>query len=183
MNYKIVAVITNISDAKLLIKKKLHPDLVEFRADFSDSPLIILKKIKRICKKFKIICTIRPKYEGGGYFLSENSRLKLFEKLIPLCDIVDIELSSKILEKVIDICKKNRKKFIVSYHNFNFTPKNGELKKILNKALKLKPWVIKIATLIKKDMDFWRVLNFCKRYSKKNQIAVIPMGPKGTPGR
>ncbi len=181
MKYKTIAVITSISDAKLL--KNIHPDLIEFRADLKNSPLTTLKKIKNFTKKLKIICTIRPKYEGGGYYLSENSRLKLFEKLIPFCDIVDIELYSKILEKVIVLAQKNRKKTIISYHNFNFTPENSELKKIISRASKFKPWAVKIATFIKKDKDFWRLFDFCKKYSKKYRLGIIPMGQKGTPGR
>jgi len=183
MKYNIVGVITNLSDAKLLFKKNLHPDLVEFRADLSNSPFSTLKKIRKLLKKTKIICTIRPKYEGGGYSFSENSRLRLFEKLIPLCDIVDIELSSKILKEVIRISKKNKKKFIISYHNFDFTPSNNELKKILKNGSKFSPWIIKIATLIKKDRDFWRLFDFCKKYTKIYPLGILPMGQKGIPGR
>jgi len=183
MKYNIIGVITNISDAKLLLKKNINPDLVEFRADLVNLPFSTLKKIKKLLKKTRIICTIRPKYEGGGYSLSENSRLKLFEKLIPLSDFVDIELSSKIIKKVIEISKKNKKKYIISYHNFDFTPKNKELKKIIQNSLKFNPYIVKIATFIKKDTDFWRLFDFCKKYTKIYPLSVIPMGPKGTPGR
>ena len=90
----IVAVIAALSDFdQLLALSGKHIDLCELRIDRlygSSANLEALSAKIHIPK----IATVRDRSEGGANELPAATRLELFERWLPHCNLVDIELSN-----------------------------------------------------------------------------------------
>jgi len=180
MKPKIVAVATSFNDA--ILAKKYSADIIELRIDlFKNRNLIDIVKLSKKRTKLPIIATIRSKFEGGEFRGNELTRFSLFRQVLPYVDFIDIELSSKIIKNLINIARN--KKIIISYHNFKNTPPEKKLEQIISRASGYKPYIIKIATLVKRKSDLLRLFALLNNQSKKYSLAIIPMGSKGQSGR
>jgi 3-dehydroquinate dehydratase-1 len=150
-------------------------DLVEFRIDLVSS--LALKAILQTA--VPTILTIRSKKEGGNWTDSEPHRLLLYQDLIPHFSAVDIELSSNtILDNVVENAHDEGKKVIVSYHNFDKTPKVSELYKILKKAKKTGADIVKVAAFAKNHQDIQTLARFTVENADQH-IVTIAMGELG----
>ena len=124
-----------MAESSLLLTKKSAKraiddgaDLVELRLDFLSSiePIRIKKEFEKISEK--VILTVRRKDEGGKFRESEAKRIELIEQLEDVNNsLVDIELRT-ILENKKKINQK--KNTIVSWHDFNKTPRSNKLEKL-----------------------------------------------------
>jgi len=159
-------------------------DLVEFRVDlFASHDVDSFVQGKRLMNQTPTILTVRSKQEGGGWKGSESKRLLLYKKMIPNVSGVDIELSSKtILGDVIEDTQGQKKKVIVSYHNFDKTPSVTELEKILKKAKAAGADIVKIATFAKDVRDIQKLARFTVENANQN-IVTIAMGEIGALSR
>lgn len=158
-------------------------DIAEIRVDlFEDkSPKSINSVINCIGKKPKIL-TIRSSVEGGSWNDTENQRLDIYKKFIPISEAVDIELSSKtIIDEVIDEAKKNNVNVIISYHNFEQTPDIEELKNVISQAREKGADIVKIATHINSEKDIEILKQVLS--DSQNDLVIIGMGEKGTKTR
>ncbi|TYB30405.1 MAG: type I 3-dehydroquinate dehydratase [Candidatus Mcinerneyibacterium aminivorans] len=92
-------------------------------------------------------------------------------------DYIDIDIMSK--KNIIKNMKKNMKKsntqLIISFHDYNNTPKDMYLKKIIKKALNMGADFVKIATNIKSNSDMIRLLNL----ARNNNVIPVGMGDRG----
>jgi 3-dehydroquinate dehydratase I len=115
--------------------KEIGVDILEFRIDRLKNPIPEEVQDLIIGIDYPIIATNRSKNEGGFFSGSEIERLDILLKISQYADFIDIELEtpSKILKKII----KSSKKTIISYHNFNKTPKFDELLKIVYKEIEI----------------------------------------------
>ncbi len=155
-------------------------DLLEFRVDqFEDRDLDFIKNLgKKVREKnFGIILTIRLKEEGGAD-IPDEQRFSMFQYLIEIADIIDIELNSKINKKVIDLAKDNGKYALVSYHDFEKTPSKEEIQKIIDKGKDLKADIIKYAFKVNTIDDVGRILSITYQNQDKLLVA-IGMGDLG----
>lgn len=184
MQRKIAAIINNretaVKDA--LLAKKQGADILELRLDLLGlDPERTIKLIRSLKRKIKLplIATIRLKSEGGKFpDKMDKSRLDIFKQLIPHVDYIDIELTSKIAAETAKLANKNSRKVIVSYHNFDRTPASAELKNIILKSLKLRPFIIKVASNIIDADDFLKLALLLLDHSGKANISIIPMSKK-----
>ena len=182
MKYKTCVSIAENSSSK--IKKNLKDalkksDYVEVRFDFLKSNEIpkTLEIIKKDLKK--IVCTLRPKIEGGKFEGSEKERvaiLKLIAEYNPF--LMDVEWNTikknKDLEKYL---KTTKTKLLISWHDFKKTPKFSELTNKMNQMAKFSDNV-KIVTTAKSTDDSTRVLRLYSKNPKTNLIA-FAMGDNG----
>ena len=182
MKYKTCVSIAENSSSK--IKKNLKDalkksDYVEVRFDFLKSNEIpkTLEIIKKDLKK--IVCTLRPKIEGGKFEGSEKERvaiLKLIAEYNPF--LMDVEWNTikknKDLEKYL---KTTKTKLLISWHDFKKTPKFSELTNKMNQMAKFSDNV-KIVTTAKSKDDSTRVLRLYSKNPKTNLIA-FAMGDNG----
>ena len=183
---KIAAVVVG-SAANAAIKKAVSEGaaLIEARIDTFRSldPAALaasLKEIKR-SSRLPIILTVRSKKEGGLGDIPGEERLFLFNSLMKFADYVDIEASSSgIFKSVIKSAKKERKKVIVSYHNFKSTPGDKKLKKIIESALLSGADTVKVATFVNSPGDLGRL---ARLFSLSDRLIVIGMGPLGAASR
>ena len=114
-----------------------HADVVELRIDYIKSPdLNALLKVK----KKPVIVTNRPKHQGGLFAGDEESRISLLKKAVELnADYIDLEYDC--VDKIKDL---GDTKLIVSYHNFDETPKN--VKQIHKNLTKSNAHIVKLVT-------------------------------------
>ena len=158
------------------IAKTDGADILELRFDKikvnEDEAAGLLKSIKKL--GLSIIGTKRPAFHG-------EDRQDFFSAIIPFVDVIDLEVEEKI-EGIVSMAKTKGKRVIVSYHNYEETPKPGDLKKILDSMRKKGADIVKIATFIKRREDLARLLLLTNNY-KALPIITIGMGKIGTVSR
>jgi 3-dehydroquinate dehydratase-1 len=156
-------------------------DMIELRIDqFSNlDPDYVVQKAQLVKKyDFGIIATIRSKEEGGTD-IPDNDRIKIYEAVVEYADILDIELTSKnINKKVVEIAKDEGKISLVSYHDFEKTPEEDEIQKIIDEASEIGADIIKYAFNIKSIEDVSRLMCVTAKNRDKKLVA-IGMGELG----
>ena len=128
----------------------------------------------------RVVCTLRPKKEGGKFEGNENERvaiLKLIAEYNPF--LLDIEFNTlKKNPSLVRYLRSTKTKLLVSWHDFKKTPRDAELKKKMNQMSKFSQ-NIKIVSTAKSTEDSTRMLEL---YSKKGKISLISFS-MGDPGR
>jgi len=154
-------------------------DYVEVRLDFLKIEQIpeALEIIKKDLNK--IVCTLRPKTEGGKFPGDEKERiaiLKLIAEYNPF--LLDVEFNTlkrnRTLRKYL---KSTKTKLLVSWHNFKKTPSSTELKKKMNQMSKFSSNV-KIVSTAKSTNDSNRMLELYNKKGRNNLIS-FAMGDFG----
>ena len=153
---------------KIALKKS---DYVEVRFDFLKIEQIpeAIEMIKKDLSK--IVCTLRPKTEGGKFAGNEKERiaiLKLIAEYNPF--LLDVEFNTlKRNSSLVKYLKSTKTKLLVSWHDFKKTPSSAELKKKMKQMSKFSSNV-KIVCTAKSTDDSNRMLEL---YSKKGKISLI----------
>ena len=185
MKYKTCVSIAESSPNKIKIKLKAalkKSDYTEIRLDFLKmeqvpSALEIIKKDLN-----RIICTLRPKTEGGKFSGTENERIaiiKLIAEYNPF--LLDVEFNTLRKNKNLSRYIKNTKtNMLVSWHDFKQTPNISILKK---KILQMKKFSnnIKIVTMAKSISDASCVLSLYNNNGVK--LIAFSMGNYGRASR
>lgn len=161
---------------KIALKKS---DYVEIRFDFLKTENIpqVLEAVKNDLKR--IVCTLRPKNEGGKFEGTEKERksiLKLIAEYNPF--LLDVEFNTiRKDSSLANFLKKSRTSLLISEHDFKATPKFSQLLKKINEMGKFSP-NIKIVTTAKNTEDSTRVLQLYNKKGRMNLIA-FAMGDAG----
>ena len=161
-------------------------DILEVRVDLLEklAPAVVVSEVKVLKRhEMPLIGTIRGKGEVRGKVrLSDAERATLYQKISPLVDAIDIDLSAVILKPVVAAARRNKNTVILSYHDFRKTPFEPELKQIVSKATDFGADIVKIATLAKNEADVIRLLQFTAAHRRKN-LVTIAMGNIGAVSR
>ncbi len=161
---------------KIALKKS---DYVEVRFDFLKIEQI--PKALEVIKKDlnKIVCTLRPKTEGGKFLGNEKERIaiiKLIAEYNPF--LLDIEFNTlKKNSTLVKYLKSTKTNLLVSWHDFKKTPNSTELKKKINQMSKFSSNV-KIVSTAKSTDDSTRMLELYSKKGKNNLIS-FAMGDFG----
>lgn len=148
-----------MDDAALQIDAALKlADCIELRLDlFHD---IEISKIRKLREKISIplIFTLRKKSEGGGFEGNENERITRLLELIHLKpDYIDVEWDVSDL-MIASLRKANSDiKILISYHNFEETPK---LDAIWKKIYRKQGDAYKLVTTAHSVLDHLEMLRF-----------------------
>jgi len=143
----------------------------------------VFQKIRSFQKtRLPLIATIRSRKEGGGRHLSDSQRLGLFKKILPLVQIIDLELSSTSLKALIPLAHRKGKSVILSYHNFHSTPPDPALLRLIEKARRRGADWVKIAVTPRREGEVGRLLLLTHRNRDKDLIT-IAMGRRGKASR
>jgi len=186
MKYKTCVSIAENSSQKIKHKLKealKKSDYAEIRLDFLKTGEIpkTLESIKEDLKK--VVCTLRPKSEGGKFEGNEKERiaiLKLIAEYSPF--LLDIEFNTiKKNKELVKYLKTTKTKLLVSWHDFKKTPKFSELKNMMSHMVKFSHNV-KIVTTAKTIDDSTRILQLYNKNGKNNLIA-FAMGDNGRVSR
>jgi len=161
---------------KIALKKS---DYAEVRFDFLKIEQIpeTLETIKKDLNK--IVCTLRPKTEGGKFPGNEKERiaiLKLIAEYNPF--LLDVEFNTlKRNSSLVRYLKSTKTKLLVSWHDFKKTPSTAELKKKMNQMSKFSSNV-KIVSTAKSTDDSNRMLELYSKKGRSNLIS-FAMGDLG----
>jgi len=174
---RICATITN---SDLTAVKKVEPlvDLFELRIDLiGDGWPELVKQIK----KPWIACN-RSASEGGQWQGSEARRVERLLQAIELgADIVDIELRTRNLEKIVQLIKR-RTKCLLSFHDLEKTPSLDEMKGIVQRQLKAGADICKMVTTAQGFEDNLTVLQLISEFPGVRLIS-FAMGALGSMSR
>ena len=177
MKPRICAVITD-KDPEAIREVEPLVELFEVRID------LIGNGWQEVAKKLSkpwIACN-RTIPEGGNWQQSEARRKEELLYAIQLgADMVDIELETKNLERVVSLIKKEAR-CILSFHDFEKTPPLGKLKEIVDRQLALGADICKVVTTAQTSEDNLTVLELITEFSGTSLIA-FAMGPLGLPSR
>ncbi len=161
---------------KIALKKS---GFVEVRFDFLKIEQIpeALEIVKKDLNK--IVCTLRPKTEGGKFSGTEKERisiLKLIAEYNPF--LLDVEFNTlKRNTSLRKYLKSTKTNLLVSWHDFKKTPSSAELKKKMNQMSKFSSNV-KIVSTAKSTNDSNRMLELYSKKGKNNLIS-FAMGDLG----
>ena len=174
---RICAVIVNRDLAAI---KEVEPivELFEVRIDLIGAGW---QEIASQLEKPWIACN-RIKEEGGNWQDSEARRKEELLKAIQMgADIVDIELTTKNLERVVSLIKK-RAKCLLSFHDMEATPPLDNLKKMVKRQLAIGADICKVVTTAQRFEDNLTVLRLISEFPETS-IVTFAMGPLGLPSR
>jgi 3-dehydroquinate dehydratase type I len=174
---RICAVIVN-NDPKAVKEVEPLVDLFEMRIDLiGDGWQELVKQIK----KPWIACN-RSADEGGQWQGSEARRIeKLLQASELGADMVDIELRTRNLDKIVPLVKK-RTKCLLSFHDLEKTPPLDEMKGIVRRQLKSGADIGKIITTAQGFEDNLTVLQLCSEFPGVKLVS-FAMGPLGLMSR
>jgi 3-dehydroquinate dehydratase type I len=128
------------------------------------------------------IATNRLAEEGGRWRESEARRKEELLKALGLgAAIIDIELGTRNLDKIVPLIKK-RAECLISYHNMDSTPPFERLKKIVARQLAAGADIAKVVTTAASFEDNLTVLKLIGEFPQDRIIAFC-MGPEGRLGR
>ncbi|MDR3350500.1 MAG: type I 3-dehydroquinate dehydratase [Prevotellaceae bacterium] len=121
--------------------------------------------------KIPLIATFRP----GG--VSDAARFEALQTAINAgAAYVDIETDAPYLAALMQAARKTKCKIILSYHDFERTPDNGELQRIVAQMHALQPDFLKIATCAHSIADAERILSL---YATEKNLLAFCMGKTG----
>ncbi|KAG6552593.1 hypothetical protein Mapa_005793 [Marchantia paleacea] len=167
--------------AKIGQAKAAGADLVELRVDHIQgfNPQADLPTLLN-ARTLPAIVTYRPTWEGGEYIGDEGPRLQALHLAADLgADYVDVELqcATEFIAARKSKSEQSATKFIVSNHNYNFTPSEDELGALAAKVVATGADIVKLVTTAEHITDVGRVL----KLQTRAQIPTITlvMGPKG----
>jgi|WetSurMetagenome_2_1015567.scaffolds.fasta_scaffold00408_28 3-dehydroquinate dehydratase I len=160
-------------------------DIVELRVDMFSSldPAHVKNVFKEVREIFNkpIIATVRDTKEGGEKEVPD--RLAMYRGIIPLSDVVDVEINAdEIFPQIRTLCSTFNKILIGSYHNFDRTPAGSTLEALVEKAVDAGADIIKIAVRANNRADMMEIFSLAMEHRDKHLIT-ISMGAKGLPSR
>lgn len=176
LNRSIVAAIGDKPTEIAIIAKKLGADILELRIDLLDSDAhLALQDIKKT--GLPVIITNRMKQEGGAWKGSEEERIQTLISLLPAADAVDIELCAKDRDAVVKKARDAGKTVIISTHDFEKTPGNDVMERMINDSFAAGADIAKVAVMPNSLADVLRLLDVT--LLSKAAVCTIAMGEKG----
>ncbi len=173
-----------VAEAAELVEKaeRQHADFIEIRLDnlekhgdladiahSSNTPLIATNRSIRY----------QGKFQGNE---TERKRI-LLDAAKNGFEYVDVELDAPKLKEIVGSLRKMGVKPIISFHEFNETPKLSQLNKVLRKEVQNGAYICKIVTTAKLVEDNLTVLDLLSKACKIARVVCFSMGDLGKPSR
>ena len=178
---------------------KRNAEFIEFRLDYYEKIMEIkLSTLSKLVKTVPVpvILTLKEVKEENHLKIPEKKRIELIIKCIEARpSFIDIEthFEDEILKKIYSIAMKNGVGVIYSYHDFNSTPNEQDIMKLVSNFLKKCPGlensslnkskprsILKMVFFANSFQDNTAVLNICQTLSKKKiNFICFNMGKKG----
>ena len=170
--------------------KSLPYDLIELRIDCyenlndDEKVLGLLKQIRKNVD-CPILFTCRSISEGGKSALSEEQYINLMMKVIDsqCVDLIDVEInkSLKAIYSLVEYAHQFHHNVVMSYHDFEKTPKMEDMVEILEKMEVMGADILKIAVmpLAKKDVVTLMDVSLLMSGKLDKPLVMISMGELG----
>ncbi len=121
----------------------------------------------------KLVATCRP--DGMGEEERKEAILRAIDAGAAYVD-VEVEATDRYKMEIIERARKNGRKVIISYHNYEKTPKRAELEQIVNWCFDSGADIAKIACKVNSNADNARLLSLL---DSERKLVVIGMGERG----
>jgi len=160
-----------------------------YEADYIEVRLDSLRRIEgleRIANSTDLpaIATNRKPSEGGRFKGTEKERIKvLIEAARKGFDYVDVELSTENVGTIAREIRRAGSKPIISFHDFDRTPREPELDSILESEIDVGAYICKLVCSAKKIEDNCSLLSFISKVRGRARVVCFAMGKLGTPSR
>lgn len=174
----------NVEEAQRLIGEAEHAgvDLVEVRLDlFSE-----FGRLAEIVSYGKIpkIAALKMADRGGKFVGPEAQQREILMKAAKNgFPYIDIDLGANNTRKFATEAREQGAEVVVSYHNFNKTPKKPMLSQVLNEEIECGADVCKIVTTVNRVEDNLVLLNFLAANSDRARVVCFGMGEVGKVSR
>lgn len=186
---KLVGVIGSKEDARMAMAKPNLADIYEFRADkVAGIPEVetAVKFLRELGKQ--IILTPRDRDEGGERKeWSDEKRIEIFHRYLPLADIIDVEAAKLLL--FMELIKFARKKYgvtlLASSHNLKEMPTFSKIKQMHENALNFRAEFFKLVVNLRNPKQFRKFNDEISILSPSEvtQIVPVPVGVYGKEAR
>jgi len=157
--------------------------MVELRADYING-LVPKTDLKNLIEaaQLPLIVTCRPAWEGGQYEGPEQERLEILKTAAELgADYIDVEF--QVVRDFLQMCiPPEGVKLIISYHDFDKTPTDDSLNRLVADMHAVGCHVVKIAAMANDISDSMRMLQLLERQNGRATVA-LSMGERGLPAR
>jgi 3-dehydroquinate dehydratase-1 len=128
---------------------------------------------------FPKIATVRDPIEGGANSMPESARLSLFERWLPVCDFIDVELRNlSRFSKLIQEAESTGKEVIVSFHDFAKTPALEKLQEMFDQSGWDPNRIFKVATTVSHWSDVEVLIQLIQN-NLEFRVAAMGMGAFG----
>lgn len=181
-----VAVAGQTVAAALEVAKGLGPeaDVIEIRLDYIKD-IHVSPFISAISRP--LLFTNRPVWEGGHSQETEQIRLAPLIRAVELnAAYIDLEVRAPedSRSRILAECQKSPTQLILSWHDFDKTPKRAELVDMLKRMRDGGADIGKIVTMAHEPLDVLRVLRLQEDAAKMNfPLIAFCMGPCGVISR
>lgn len=171
--------------------KNAAPDIAEWRADgfnlwHEPQTVLLTLKVLRQSLNVPLIFTCRTISDGGAVSPKTGYYVDLLKAVAVSgnADIIDVELNAgeEAINEIIRAVKKAGKGTILSYHNFSETPSTGDISTLLDKILKYRADIYKVAYMPRSKEDVIALMNAATVFLKENPqklLISISMGSLG----
>lgn len=161
----------------LTVSSDVTCDIIEARLDMMQKREI---EALSYCEKIEthgkpVIVTIRLAAEGGKWAADDDSRKNLFYNALETVSAIDVELRSELLPQLYTVGTSKNKLIIISFHDFNKTPKLLELNTLLKKVKMFPSAVLKIAVRTETTEELECIKTFL-RSVRDRKICMLCMG-------
>lgn len=180
---QIAGVIFTRTDLRHAVRMQNPPDLFELRLDALFRRCEEVEAALRYLRA-PLIMTARHPREGGSNQLSLPKRRALLLRFLPHAAYVDIELrSAGAFVAILEAARAKKIRIIVSFHDFNETPRRPRLDEIARTAKSLGADLLKIATRTDTPAQLARLRDFFQHERLDMKIAAMGVGRLGRVSR
>jgi 3-dehydroquinate dehydratase-1 len=181
----IAGVLTDFDVVSVSPDRLAPVDVIELRVDMFNSldPGHIADIFTRARELFRkpLLATVRHISEGGQR--SIDDRLGIYRVVAPLSEAVDVEIfSEETMRSVHTLVADTPTVLIGSYHNFEATPDEDFLERVIGKGRQLGADIVKVAVMARSREDVVRLLLLAARHREQGIIA-LSMGDEGLVSR
>lgn len=148
--------------------KKMHMDLMEWRADWFDDierqerVTEVLREIRAVLDDTPLLFTFRTRKEGGARAMDTKAYITLNKAVAAtgMADLIDVELftGDAIVKDLISFIHKHHTRVVASNHDFNKTPAKSDILYRLRKMQDMDADIVKIAVMPQSKRDVLTLL-------------------------
>jgi len=180
---KSVGVISSRADLRAALRLRSPPDFFELRLD---ALVTDIDKAERAIQKLPapLIITARHPLEGGANRLRANERRALLLRFLPYAAYVDIELRSlRGFRRVLEVAQSSQIPVIISFHDFQNTPSQNQLRAKERAASAAGAGIFKVASRTDGAAQLARLLAFFTGEQHPLPVSAMGIGKLGRASR